>query len=155
MAVLCDQVPVRRRFVGEGDLTSFLAYDPGKERDLLIEEEAEEEHGPRLMRVEAVVVGGGRFFYLGKLVPGYGREVVVLVVIANVEGYGIQHAVIAKGLLLFVVREIMLLDPAGAKRMEADGEEEDLYAKGVQGKFQFRDEGFYLSRAATLAPRGK
>ena len=48
----------------------------------------------------------------------------VFVMVANVEGYSIEHAVIAEGFLLIVMREIMLLDPPGAQGVEADGEEE-------------------------------
>lgn len=48
----------------------------------------------------------------------------MFIVVADIEGYGVEYAIIAKGLLLFVVREVVLLYPAGAKRMEADGEEE-------------------------------
>jgi len=76
------------------------------------------------MAHEAVIVTGGRLLDLGQLVPGNGREVMVFVVIAHIEGYGIQDAIIAKRLLDLVVGQIVLLDPAGAERVQADGEEE-------------------------------
>src|ERR1700742_1372927 len=81
---------------------------------------------------QAVVVAGGRLFDLGELIPGDGGEVVVFVVIADVEGYDVEDAIVAEGLLLLIVCEVVFLYPTGAQRVEADGEEE-AQEKGDDG----------------------
>src|ERR1700754_3348146 len=76
------------------------------------------------MTHEAVIITRGCLLDLWQLVPGNGREVMVFVVIAHIEGYGIQDTIIAESLLDLVVSQIVFLDPAGSERVEADGEEE-------------------------------
>lgn len=73
---------------------------------------------------ERIVIIRGGLADLRQLVPGDGRKIVVFVMISYVEGDQVQDAIVAKGLLLFIVGKIMFLDPAGAQGMEADGEEE-------------------------------
>jgi len=65
--------------------------------------------------LQAVIVPGGGLFDQGQFVPGYGREVMVFIVIAHVEGNDIQYAIIAKGFLFFVMGKVMFLDPAGGR----------------------------------------
>ena len=48
----------------------------------------------------------------------------MFIVVADIKGYCIEYAIVAKRLLLFVVGEVVFLYPAGAKGMEADREEE-------------------------------
>ena len=48
----------------------------------------------------------------------------MFVVVADVESHDIEDTIIAEGLLLFIVGEIMFLYPAGAEGVKADGKEE-------------------------------
>lgn len=76
------------------------------------------------MVLEVVVVAGGALTDLGQFIPRNGREIVVFVMIADIESYDIKHAVVAEGLLLFVMGQVVFLYPAGAEGVKADGEEE-------------------------------
>ena len=48
----------------------------------------------------------------------------MFVMVADVEGYDIEDAVVAEGLLLFVVGQVVFLYPPCAQRVKANGEEE-------------------------------
>ena len=74
-------------------------------------------------------------------VPRHPREVVVLVVVPDVERRDVQDAVVARRLLVRAVDEVVLLDPTGPERMEADREEEGrreeeqrLRSRGTRGR---------------------
>ena len=72
---------------------------------------------------ERIIILRSSFADLRQLVPGNGRKIVVFVMMPHVKGDEVQHAIVAKGLLLFIVGKIMFLDPAGAEGMEANGKE--------------------------------
>ena len=76
------------------------------------------------MVFEVIVVARCALTDLGQFIPGNGREIVVFVMVADVEGYDIEDAVVAEGFLLFVVGQVVFLYPPGAERMKTDGEEE-------------------------------
>jgi hypothetical protein len=121
---MCSHIEVRCRLVGERYLTSFLPDDAGIKGDLFIKEKAHEEYSPGFVRLKAIIVSRGSLFYLGQFVPGNGRKIVVFVMISYVKGYIVEYAIIAKRFLLFVVCQIMFLDPAGSQRVKSDREEE-------------------------------
>ncbi len=72
--------------------------------DLLVEKKAEEKGSPGIVIVERIVIFRGGLADSGKLIPGNGREIVVFVVMADVEGDHVQHAIVAEGLLVFIMR---------------------------------------------------
>jgi len=74
--------------------------------------------------LEIVIIAGGAAADLRQPVPWNGGKIVVFVVVADVEGYEVQNTVVAEGFLLFVVGQVVFLDPPGAEGVEADREEE-------------------------------
>ena len=122
---LCsDEVPVRSGLIGKCYFAPFLPQDAVIQTDLLIEKKAEEEGNPGCVIIEGIVIFRGGLADPGQLVPGNRREIVVFVVMAHIEGDHVQPAIVAVGLLVFIVGQVMFLDPAGAQRMEANREEE-------------------------------
>ena len=76
------------------------------------------------MILEVIVVAGGALTDLGQFIPGDRREIVMFVVVADVESHDIEDTIIAEGLLLFVMGQVVFLYPAGTEGVKADGEEE-------------------------------
>jgi hypothetical protein len=119
-----DQVPVGRGLIGKRHLAAFFPQDAVVETDLLIEKEAEKEGGPGFVIIERIIVFRGGLTDRGQLIPGNGRKVVVFVMMTHVKGDQVEPAIVAMGLLMLIVGKIVFLYPAGAERVEADGEEE-------------------------------
>src|SRR6185437_1600102 len=76
------------------------------------------------MRLKIIVETRRCLLDKGQPVPGDRREIVVFVVISDVERDGIQYAVVAEGLLLIVMSEVMLLHPTGAQGVKPNRKKE-------------------------------
>src|SRR5262245_26923000 len=99
-----------------------LPGDPAVERQVAVEEEAPQDLEPRAVRVEMVVELRRERLHLGEVDPRNAHQVVVLVVIADVEGDPVQRPVV--GVRLLAGDEgVVLLDPARPDDVEPDPEE--------------------------------
>src|SRR5580700_7929138 len=119
-----EKVPVGRGLIGERYLATFFPQDAVIQTDLLIEKKPVEEGNPGGVIIERIVIFRGSLADPGQLVPGNGGKIVVFVMMANIEGEQVQPAIIAMRFLMFIVGQVVFLDPPGAQRMETDRKEE-------------------------------
>jgi len=100
-------------------LAIFRSLDPAKQSELRIENELEKKSAPRRMIFQVVVVIRGERAQPWQVVPGDGREIMMLVVITHVQADAIDRPVVTISLLIRIVC-IMFLNPACTDRMQAD-----------------------------------
>src|SRR5437868_8152407 len=74
------------------------------------------------MIFEVLVKFGSHGAQLRQVIPRYRRQIMVLIVITHVQRQPVDRSVITKRLLVKIVR-VVLLNPAGTYRVQADGEE--------------------------------
>ena len=97
---------------------AVAALDARVQSQVRVEQEAQDQASPRAMRHQVVVVRLRHRVDLGQPVPRHRGKIVVFVVIPDVQRGHVQRAVVAVG-LLGSADNVVLLDPAAAKRMQS------------------------------------
>lgn len=109
-----------------------------EEGKLFAEYESEKKLCPGAVAGKGIIKRGGGFLYAREFVPRNGGEIVVFVVVANIERYIVENAIVAVGFLLAVCKK-MFLHPAGAEGMQPNGEEKTV--EKVEGGFGAEEPG--------------
>lgn len=126
---------------------ALLALDTAVEADILVPDEAPDDIGPALVAGQVLVEGAGGIVDGGQTGPRDGREVVVLVVVADVVGKPVERAVVrvclGDGDLVGGVTlggsdgvvDVVLGDEVTGQRVQATGQEgrEQQVEQGVRG----------------------
>jgi hypothetical protein len=115
------------RVRGGRSLPALGADRPAEKGEPVVEDELQEEARPRTMGLQGPVDLGDRPANRRKPVPGHGRKIVMLVVIAHVERHDVERPIITRRLLAAFENEEVLLNPARPERsMPEDGGERGL-----------------------------